>query len=83
MYAMLPNRVLSFTEIMIRRIMLVVFLLAICTSGQYNCDRCNVDNIMCDTCQTGYIADVNGVCRGIVFPFIVFFPASVSYSFIF
>ena len=77
------NRVLSFTEIMIRQIMLVVFLLAICTAGQYNCDRCNVDNIMCDICHTGYTANVTGVCRGIVFAHTILFTASVSYSFIF
>ena len=35
-----------------------------CTDGENNCVTCNADADMCETCDLGFTADVNGVCQG-------------------
>jgi len=58
---------------MIRKTRYLLFPLATCTADQNNCGICNADNITCDACHTGYTADVNGVCKGIIFVYTAFY----------
>ena len=35
-----------------------------CTDGENNCAICTAEADMCEICESGFTADVNGVCQG-------------------